>query len=99
MVVKILVDADVNPLRNSPAQTRRIIRELLQEVPENTTSEPFEKRLAKSVRDTYRRNGSRQTRNWPRKKQEPPQPPQRRQAKASEVLKAKQPGFLVRLNS
>ena len=71
-MVKILVDADVNPLRNSPAQTRRIIRELLQEVPENTTSEPFEKRLAKSVRDTYRRKGSRQTRTWPRKKQEPP---------------------------
>jgi hypothetical protein len=100
VVVKILVDADVNPLRNSPAQTRRIIRELLQEVPENTTSEPFEKRLAKSVRDTYRRNGSRQTRNWPRKKQEtPPQPPQKRQARASEVFRAKQPGFFVRLNS
>ena len=72
MVVKILVDADVNPLRNSPAQTRRIIRELLQEILENTTSEPFEKRLAKSVRDTYRRKGSRQTRTLPRKKQEPP---------------------------
>ena len=100
VVVKILVDAGVNPLRYASVQTRRIIRELLQEVLENTTSEPLEKRLAKSVKDTYRRKGSRQTRNWPRKKQEaPPQPPQKRQADASEVLKAKQSGFLVRLIS
>ena len=100
VVVKILIDAGVNPRRYSPAQTRRIIRELLQEVLENETSEPLRKRLVKSVKDTYRRKGSKQTRNWPRKKQEtPPQPPQKRLAKASEVRKAKLLGFLVRLNS
>ena len=64
----------MNPLRYSSAQTRRIIRELLQEVLENTTSEP----LPKSLKDTYRRKGSRQTRNSQRKKREtPPQLPQK----------------------
>lgn len=98
LVAKALHAAGKDPRRFSGAQSRRIIRDFLQDLQQGTSSKSLRARLQLARTDEYRRKGPKTTRVWPRKKKDqPPQPPKIRPATAAEIGKAKQLNFLFRL--
>lgn len=79
---------------------RREIREFLQQIVQGARGRSLDERLGRAAKDNYQRQGPKQTRLWPRKKQEaPPKPPIQRMAKATEIKKAKRLGFITLLIS
>jgi Transposase DDE domain len=90
--------AGQDPRRFSGAQARRIIREFLQDLQQGDAGPSLSQRLQSARTDGYERAGPKETRKWPRKKNDqPPQPPKIRLAAPHEVQKAKQLDFLIRL--
>jgi len=79
---------------------RREIREFLQQIVQGGHGRSRDERLGRAVKDNYQRKGQKQTRLWPRKKQESsPNPPIQRIAKETEIKKAKRLGFVTLLIS
>ena len=76
----------------SPAQARNILRRVLRRAlnpAPQPEGQPLRVQLARAVKDRYRRRGPKQTRPWPRKKeQRPPQPPKQQEATDSERQRA-----------
>jgi Transposase DDE domain len=98
MVAKQLHAAGQDPRRFSGAQARRLIREFLQDLQQGDAGVSLAKRLQGAQTDDYTRSGPKQTRKWPRKKNDsPPQPPKIRPATPKEIQKAKELDFLIRL--
>jgi hypothetical protein len=86
--------AGQNPRRFSAAQARREIRDVLQLLQQGRGGKSIARRCLRAQIDTYHRRGPKETRVWPRKKNDkPPQPPKTRPAKANEIQRAKQLGF------
>lgn len=98
LIARLLHQAGHDPRRFSGAQARRIIRELLQDLPRDACGPSLQRRLQQARTDDYKRKSSKTTRIWPRKKSDqPPQPPKIRLATPTEIQKANQVGFLIRL--
>jgi len=86
--------AGQNPRRFSAAQARREIRDVLQLMQQGKRGKSLARRCQTAQTDRYQRHGPKETRDWPRKKNDkPPQPPKTRPAKATEIQRAKQLGF------
>lgn len=67
---------------------RRVVRQALDPAPQSDGT-PLKAQLAQAVKDRYRRRGPKQTRPWPRKKeQRPPNPPKLQEATDSERQRA-----------
>jgi hypothetical protein len=80
------------PRERSGAQSRTIIRRVLRQALDpgpQSEGTPLKVQLARAVKDRYRRRGPKQTRDWPRKKeQRPPKPPKLQEATESERQRA-----------
>ncbi|MGE4003024.1 MAG: hypothetical protein AB7I48_22770, partial [Planctomycetaceae bacterium] len=71
-----------------------------QDLQQGDSGQPLDDRLLLARTDDDQRRSPKQTREWPRKKNDkPPQPPKLRTATPQEIQKAKQLGFLLRLVS
>lgn len=100
MAVSSQLAAGQQPHAFSAAKARREIREVLQLMQLQQYGEPLRKRWLKATVDSYTRTGPKATRKWPRKKNDkPPRPPRIRNAKKTEVQKAKQLGYKALLIS
>ncbi len=90
MSVQALVQKNIDPLRLSVAGALRTIRQAITCHRCWRYRGDLRVRLIHALKDDYRRNGSKQARNWPHKKNEsPPGAPKIRPAKPNEILCAK----------
>jgi hypothetical protein len=98
LICKSLQAAGHDPRRFSGAKARSIIREFLQDLQQGARGPCLATRLQTARTDDYRRDGPKQTRTWPRKKNDrPPGPPKLRPATPHEIQRAHQLNFLIRL--
>jgi hypothetical protein len=92
--VEQLISAGQQPASWSAAKARRAMRRLLQLALTDGTCLPtqtFRRQLGRAQLDRYRRCGSKQIRDWPRKKQQPPpRPPKIRLATEHQRQRAQQ---------
>ena len=90
MSVQALVQKNIDPLRLSVAGALRTIRHAMTCHRCWRYRGDLRVRLIHALKDDYRRNSSKQARNWPHKKNEsPPGAPKIRPAKPNEILCAK----------
>lgn len=90
MSVQTLVQQGIDPLRLSVSDALRVVRRAMSSFSVWRYKGDLRVRLCKSLKDQYRRHGSKQARDWPHKKSEsPPGAPKIRPAKPEEILCAK----------
>jgi len=90
MSVQALVQKNIDPLRLSVAGALRTIRQAMTCYRCWRYCGDLRVRLIHALKDDYRRNGPKQARDWPHKKNEPPPgAPKIRPAKPNEILCAK----------
>lgn len=91
MSVSALLGKGRDPLSWSVAQARRQIRQLMRQARGTSRCrQSLVEQLAGAQKDNYKRQGSKQARDWPHKKREkPPGEPKIRLATVAEVRKAK----------
>lgn len=98
LIGKHLQSAGRDPRRFSGAAARGTIRGFLQDLQQGNRGKPLSHRLRLARTDDYKRHGPKQTRQWPRKKNDkPPKPPKIRPATPQEIQKAQQLDFLIHL--
>jgi len=94
MTARQLIQAGRAPASWSAAKARRLVRQLLRQAASGKTSPPsssFRQQLQKAGQDAYQRKSQKETRVWPRKKQQkPPGPPKIHPATAKQRQQAKQ---------
>lgn len=85
MTVKALMSSGELPRRFSAAAARRAVRSAMRHAFSPRRRPSFRQQLERAVIDPYQHHGPKQTRAWPRKKQEqPPSPPKIRLANSKE---------------
>ena len=88
--VEALIGANHDPLCWSVAESLRVVRQVVYQGARVGCTGRLEVLLRRAVKDSYVRKGSKQARQWPRKKKDhPPGPPRIREATEKEKHRAK----------
>lgn len=90
MTASRLIEDRVDPLRASVAKARDAVRRAMRDRRARRGPRTLKAALRAATKDDYERRGTKEARNYPRKKRErPPGPPRIKSATATEVLKAR----------